>query len=67
MGKGIKIINTEKKNDSVDLKETTEKLFSELNCYYVLCEGGGKLAESLIKAHLVDEIFFICSTTYFRG
>ncbi len=32
-----------------------ERLFTELNCPYVLCEGGGKLALSLLELGLVDE------------
>ncbi len=31
------------------------RLFSELQCPYVLCEGGGKLALSLLELGLVDE------------
>ncbi len=31
------------------------RLFEELNCPYVLCEGGGKLALSLLELGLVDE------------
>ncbi len=31
------------------------RLFEELNCPYVLCEGGGKLAMSLLELGLVDE------------
>ncbi len=32
-----------------------KRLFSEMNCPYILCEGGGKLALSLLEQGLVDE------------
>ncbi len=32
-----------------------KRLFSECNCPYILCEGGGKLALSLLEQGLVDE------------
>ncbi len=37
------------------LDEFFKRLYSELNCPYVLCEGGGKLALSLLEQGLVDE------------
>lgn len=55
--KGVKIIHTEKKNEYINLYQELSKLFSDLNCYYVLCEGGGRLAQSLVKNKLADEIF----------
>ena len=55
--KGVKIIHTEKKNGYINFYQELSKLFSDLNCYYVLCEGGGRLAQSLVKNKLADEIF----------
>ncbi len=37
------------------LQALLERLRGELNCPYVLCEGGGKLALSLLEENLVDE------------
>ncbi len=40
---------------SLDMTATLALLRSELGCPYVLCEGGGRLALSLLEAGLVDE------------
>lgn len=40
---------------SLDMTAVLALLRSELGCPYVLCEGGGKLALSLLEAGLVDE------------
>ncbi|MCK5295756.1 MAG: bifunctional diaminohydroxyphosphoribosylaminopyrimidine deaminase/5-amino-6-(5-phosphoribosylamino)uracil reductase RibD [Alphaproteobacteria bacterium] len=43
-----------------DLRAGFESLFKDFNCHYVLCEGGGGLAMSLVKQSLVDEFrYFI--------
>ncbi len=39
----------------LDVAEVLEKLRVEENCLYVLCEGGGRTALSLLEAGLVDE------------
>lgn len=40
---------------SLDMTAVLALLRSELGCPYVLCEGGGRLALSLLEAGLVDE------------
>ncbi|MBQ7618067.1 MAG: bifunctional diaminohydroxyphosphoribosylaminopyrimidine deaminase/5-amino-6-(5-phosphoribosylamino)uracil reductase RibD [Desulfovibrio sp.] len=42
-------------NGATDLTGLFRGLFSELGCPYVLCEGGGQLATSLLEENLVDE------------
>ena len=39
----------------LDVEQVLELLRSEENCLYVLCEGGGRTALSLLEAGLVDE------------
>lgn len=39
----------------LDLTEGLRALYSEGNCHYVLCEGGGGLGLSLLEAGLADE------------
>ena len=39
----------------LDVGQVLEMLRSEENCLYVLCEGGGRTALSLLEAGLVDE------------
>jgi diaminohydroxyphosphoribosylaminopyrimidine deaminase/5-amino-6-(5-phosphoribosylamino)uracil reductase len=39
----------------LDVGQVLDLLRSEENCLYVLCEGGGRTALSLLEAGLVDE------------
>ncbi len=39
----------------VDLEPALQRLFGELTCHYLLCEGGGGLGLHLLQAGLVDE------------
>ena len=61
--KGIKIFTL--KNWSSDLSniltDITEHIRSTQGCLYMLCEGGGKLGSSLLKANLVDELHIYLS------
>jgi diaminohydroxyphosphoribosylaminopyrimidine deaminase/5-amino-6-(5-phosphoribosylamino)uracil reductase len=44
-----------------NLSSAFKWLFKEHNCHYILCEGGGFLAEELVSEKLVDEfIQYIC-------
>ena len=55
---GVRVWSEEDYDDTIHLprlKTLLERLFSELNCPYVLCEGGGKLALSMLEQGLVDE------------
>ncbi|MBQ7456373.1 MAG: bifunctional diaminohydroxyphosphoribosylaminopyrimidine deaminase/5-amino-6-(5-phosphoribosylamino)uracil reductase RibD [Desulfovibrio sp.] len=40
---------------AADLNALFQLILAELHCPYVLCEGGGLLARSLLEANLVDE------------
>lgn len=40
-----------------DFQGLLQKLRDELDCYYMLCEGGGRLALSMLEAGLVDEFY----------
>ncbi len=40
----------------IDLAKGLSRLFEEKKCYYLVCEGGGVLAGSLIKQAIVDEL-----------
>ncbi len=44
-----------------DLTRPLKWLFSEKKCYYILCEGGGFMAQSLVSSNIVDEIFLFIS------
>ncbi|CAJ54213.1 Pyrimidine reductase, riboflavin biosynthesis [Lawsonia intracellularis PHE/MN1-00] len=61
--KGVKIVTL--KNWSPDLSailtDITEHIRSTQGCLYMLCEGGGKLGSSLLKANLVDELHIYLS------
>lgn len=40
----------------VDLGQALQRLRSERGCFYVLCEGGGRIASSLVDRGLADEL-----------
>ncbi len=55
--KGVKVhFLTERSKNFLDLKEVLKVLYSEYKCYYVLCEGGGKIANSLLEEGIADEL-----------
>ncbi len=55
--KGLNInLVSETKQGFPDLKEVLSILYNRYECYYLLCEGGGKLATSLLDLGLVNEI-----------
>lgn len=43
-------------DDTLNLKQIFEKAFNIYHCPYIFCEGGARLAQSLLKAGLVDEL-----------
>ena len=43
----------------LDLGMGMERLRSELDCWHVLCEGGGRLAQGMIDRDLVDEFVLV--------
>ena len=40
----------------LDLAEGLRQLHAQCGCYYVLCEGGGRLGLSLLQSGLVGEL-----------
>lgn len=54
---GIQLEFVDTNNDgTLNLKEIFEKAFRVYHCPYIFCEGGAALAQSLLKAGLVDEL-----------
>jgi diaminohydroxyphosphoribosylaminopyrimidine deaminase/5-amino-6-(5-phosphoribosylamino)uracil reductase len=53
---GVRLLPVFDLGDKLDLKEALEKLKSEVGIYSVLCEGGSRLAYSLISEDLVDKL-----------
>lgn len=51
-------------NGSTDLRGLLKNLYHELHCPYVLCEGGGELAVSLLEEQLVDEFHLHLAPTF---
>lgn len=41
---------------TLNLRQIFQKAFEAYHCPYIFCEGGAKLAQSLLKAGLVDEL-----------
>ncbi|MBT8762692.1 bifunctional diaminohydroxyphosphoribosylaminopyrimidine deaminase/5-amino-6-(5-phosphoribosylamino)uracil reductase RibD [Desulfohalobiaceae bacterium Ax17] len=48
--------NVESQRRGFDLRSGFDRLFQEYKIYYTLCEGGGRLALSLLEQDLVDEL-----------
>ncbi|SMO49581.1 diaminohydroxyphosphoribosylaminopyrimidine deaminase [Balnearium lithotrophicum] len=53
---GVRLLPVFDLGDNLDLKEALEKLKSEVGIYSVLCEGGSRLAYSLLSENLVDKL-----------
>mgnify|MGYP000128983598 CR=1 FL=1 len=49
----------EQSANETDFRGALQRLYKEQSCYYVLCEGGGKLAMTLFKQGLVDTFFHV--------
>ncbi len=43
-------------DDTLNLRQVFEKAFNVYHCPYIFCEGGARLAQSLLKAGLADEL-----------
>ncbi|THB71762.1 MAG: bifunctional diaminohydroxyphosphoribosylaminopyrimidine deaminase/5-amino-6-(5-phosphoribosylamino)uracil reductase RibD [Desulfovibrio sp.] len=56
MKRGCRVPQLGKAGNEVDLKLGLEYLYEHCGCRYVLCEGGGLLAGSLLDAGLADHI-----------
>lgn len=59
LDKKIRIWPLGEKNGLLDLRTGLQRLFAELSCYYVLCEGGGRLGMQLMQERLVDEFHLV--------
>ncbi len=55
-GKGVRIWPLPGYAGGLDLLPGLERLYAQMGCYYLLCEGGGRLAMSLAEQRLVDEL-----------
>lgn len=54
---GVKLEFVDTNSDNtLNLKQVFEKAFNKYHCPYIFCEGGAKLAQSLLKAGLADEL-----------
>lgn len=56
--RGVRIVGLEnwKSPKGEDLMQAMDYIRKDLECLYLLCEGGGKIALSLLEACLVDEL-----------
>lgn len=54
--RGCKVWGLGRVEEGLDLSQGLARLRSELSCWNVLCEGGGRLAMSLASQDLVDEL-----------
>ena len=63
--RGIRIygLNCWHAGNGEDLRQALSILFTEAGCPYVMCEGGGTLALSLLQAGLVDEFHLYLAPT----
>ncbi len=53
---GLKFHFISETENALSLREILGILYKEYSCYYLLCEGGGKIACSLLEEGLVDEL-----------
>ena len=53
---GVRVVGLDQGPCGLDLKAGLQMLYQEYGCYYLLCEGGGRLAASLAEAGLADEL-----------
>lgn len=54
-GISLEFVDTNSDN-TLNLQQIFHKAFEIYHCPYIFCEGGAKLAQSLLKAGLVDEL-----------
>jgi diaminohydroxyphosphoribosylaminopyrimidine deaminase/5-amino-6-(5-phosphoribosylamino)uracil reductase len=60
-GLGVRIWALNRKDAGLDIRAGLQRLFAELGCYYLLCEGGGRLGLELMQKALADELQLILS------
>ncbi len=56
LSQGIQVWTLPYKDFQMNFKEGLKRLYQEFNTFYLLCEGGGRLAMSLIEQRVVDEL-----------
>ncbi|ADY73922.1 riboflavin biosynthesis protein RibD [Desulfurobacterium thermolithotrophum DSM 11699] len=64
-GKGVKLL--EAGENSIELKIALEKLKGEFGIYSVMCEGGSKLAWSLLEGNLIDKFYLFYAPKILGG
>ena len=63
--RGVRVIPVPQySNGTTDLRGLFKALYRELGCPYVLCEGGGELAISLLEEQLADEFHLHLAPTF---
>ena len=55
LGISLEFVDTNSDN-TLNLQQIFHKAFETYHCPYIFCEGGAKLAQSLLKAGLADEL-----------
>ncbi|MFO8033308.1 MAG: bifunctional diaminohydroxyphosphoribosylaminopyrimidine deaminase/5-amino-6-(5-phosphoribosylamino)uracil reductase RibD [Desulfohalobiaceae bacterium] len=58
-GLGVRIWGLDRQGSALDVRPGLQRLFTELGCYYLLCEGGGRLGLELMQKALADELHLI--------
>ncbi len=56
---GVSVWELARCGEGIDFRSALQRLYQELSCYYLLCEGGGRLALSFLKQGCVDTFFHI--------
>lgn len=56
LGAAVRGLEKDAAGSGLNIKEGLEFLRREYNCFYVLCEGGGRLGLSLLQQGLADEL-----------
>jgi diaminohydroxyphosphoribosylaminopyrimidine deaminase/5-amino-6-(5-phosphoribosylamino)uracil reductase len=65
MSQGIEIWSMPEAMDQMHLAPGLRRLRQEKGCYSILCEGGGRLALSLVAMNLVDEFHLFLAPKVF--
>ncbi len=59
LDRGATVWELSETDAGMDIATALKRLYKEYNGYYLLCEGGGRLALSLFEQGLVDKFFYI--------
>jgi len=63
---GVRVVEISSINGHVSLKPVMRDL-AKRGCMHIVCEGGGVLAESLLKAKLADQVWMFYAPTILGG